>query len=237
MKLLEKWPICLQYCHVDVDEVKCHTYDDDAAIWALTHWGRVTHICVSKLTIIGSDNSLAPGRRQAIIWTNAGILLIGPLGANFSEILIEILTFSFKKMWFKVSSAKWRPFCLGLNVLIILPSPLANSTRWKEALYHFLILCLHLSQLKLGSWSILESIRESLCPSYTDICLNVSKHVLLWFLNSHCWTHHGVTIRVQRYSQKSNLQKTVIMPFSSQWTFFIILGEIFNQKSSHMISK
>ena len=83
----------------------------------LTHWGRVTHICVSKLVIIGSDNGLAPGRRQAIIWTYAGILLIGPLGTNFSEILIEIHTFSFKKMRFKLSSGKWRPFCLGLNVL------------------------------------------------------------------------------------------------------------------------
>ena len=38
----------------------------------------------------GSDNGLSPGWRQAIIWTNAGILLIGPLGTNFSEILIEI---------------------------------------------------------------------------------------------------------------------------------------------------
>ena len=46
----------------------------------LTHWGRVTHICVSKQTIIGSDNGLSPGRRQAIIWTNAGILLIRTLG-------------------------------------------------------------------------------------------------------------------------------------------------------------
>ena len=45
---------------------------------ALTHWGRVTHICVSKLTIIGSDNGLSPVRRQAIIWTYAGILLIRP---------------------------------------------------------------------------------------------------------------------------------------------------------------
>ena len=83
----------------------------------LTHWGRVTHICVSKLTIIGSDNGLSPDRRQAILWTNAGLLLIEPLGTNFSEILIEILTFSFKKMHLKVSSAKRRPFCLGLNVL------------------------------------------------------------------------------------------------------------------------
>ena len=83
-----------------------------------THWGRVTHIWVRKVIIIGSYNGLSPGRRQAIIWTNAGILLIRPLGTNFNEMLIEILTFSFTKMRLKVSSAKWRPFCLGLNVLI-----------------------------------------------------------------------------------------------------------------------
>ena len=83
----------------------------------LTHWGRMTHICVGKLTIIGSDNGLSPGRRQAIIWTNAGILLIWSLGTNFNEILIGIQTVSFKKMHLKMSSAKWRPFCLGLNVL------------------------------------------------------------------------------------------------------------------------
>ena len=50
----------------------------------LTHWGRVTHMCVSELTGIGSDNGLSPGRRQATIWTNAGILLIEPLGTNFN---------------------------------------------------------------------------------------------------------------------------------------------------------
>ena len=83
---------------------------------ALTHWGRVTHICVSKLTNIGSDNGLSPTRRQAIIWTNAGILLIRPSRTNFSEILIKIDVFSFKKMHLKMSSAKCRPFCLGLNV-------------------------------------------------------------------------------------------------------------------------
>ena len=83
----------------------------------LTHWGRVTHICVSQLTIIASDNGLLLGRHQAIIWTNDGILLIWPLGTNFNEILIEIHSFSFKKMDFKMSSGKWRPFCLGLNVL------------------------------------------------------------------------------------------------------------------------
>ena len=82
---------------------------------ALTHWCRVTHKCVDDLTILGSDNGLSPGRHQAIIWTKDGILLIGPLGTSFSE--IEIHVFSFKKLHLKMSSGKWRPFCLGLNVL------------------------------------------------------------------------------------------------------------------------
>ena len=84
----------------------------------LTHRGRVTQICVSELTNIGSDNGLSLGRRQAIIWNNAGLLLIEPLGTNFSEISIKIQIFSFKKMHLNMSSAKWRPFCLGLNVLM-----------------------------------------------------------------------------------------------------------------------
>ena len=83
----------------------------------LTHWGRVAHNSVNKLNIIGSDNGLSPGRRQTIIWTDAVILLIWPLGINFSEMSIEIHAFLFKKMHVKISSAKWRPFCLGLNVL------------------------------------------------------------------------------------------------------------------------
>ena len=74
--------------------------------FVLIHGGRVTHICVSKQTNTGSDNGLSPGRRQAIIWTNAGILLIRPLGTNFSEILGEIHSFSFSKMHLKMSSAK-----------------------------------------------------------------------------------------------------------------------------------
>ena len=69
----------------------------------LNNLGRVTHICLSELAIIGSDYGLLPGWHQAIIWTNAGILLIGPLGTNFNEILIEIHKFSFKK-----SILKWR---------------------------------------------------------------------------------------------------------------------------------
>ena len=85
----------------------------------LTHWGLVTHICASKLATIRSDNRLSPGRRQVIILTNAGILLIRKLGTNFSDNLPAIHTFSFKKVNLKMSSGKWRTYCLGLNVLNI----------------------------------------------------------------------------------------------------------------------
>ena len=82
-----------------------------------------------ELTIIGTDNDLSPGRRQAIIQTNAGILLIVSLGTNISEILIQIHTISFKNMRLKMSSAKWRPFCLGLNELTIqVPFPYTYRT-------------------------------------------------------------------------------------------------------------
>ena len=97
--------------------------------WLLTHWGRVTHICVSKFTIIGSDNGLSVNRWQTIIWNNAEILLIRPLGINFSEILIKNYTFSFNKMYLKMSSGQWRPICLDHNVL-------KNSTLLYECHIH-----------------------------------------------------------------------------------------------------
>ena len=81
-------------------------------------WYQSGLVTFTRWNFIVSDNGLSPGWRQAIIWTNAGISLIGPLGTNFSEIAIEILTFPFKKMRSKVSSAKWRPFRFGHNVLI-----------------------------------------------------------------------------------------------------------------------
>ena len=108
-------------------------------IFTLTHWGPVTHICVGNLTIIGSDNGLSPGQRQAITWTSFGILLIGPPGTNFNEMLIEIHTFSFKKIHLKMSSAKRRPFCLGLNVLIpnmSIPKLCLNLHIWNHSHMH-----------------------------------------------------------------------------------------------------
>ena len=81
---------------------------------------QVKHLCISKLTIIGSDNGLSPSQRQANIWTNAGISLIWTLGSNFSEILTKIRTYSFKKMHLKMSSVEWQQICCGLIV----------STQW-----------------------------------------------------------------------------------------------------------
>ena len=104
-------------------------------ISSLTHWGRVTHIFVGNLTIIGSDNGLSPSRRQAITLTDVGILLIGPVGINFSEIVIEIHIFSFKKIHLKMSSRKMasilsRPQCVKsrskddvIDLLLILTNP------------------------------------------------------------------------------------------------------------------
>ena len=84
----------------------------------LTHWGRVTHICISKLTIIGSDNGLSPGQRQAIIWTNAGTLLIRSFGINFSEnfnrnLCIFIQENAFENVVSKLTAILSRPQCVN----------------------------------------------------------------------------------------------------------------------------
>ena len=62
---------------------------------------------------ISSCNGLAPVRRQAITWTNTGLLLIGLLGTNFCGIRIGILSFSFKKMHLRLSSAKMTAILSG----------------------------------------------------------------------------------------------------------------------------
>ena len=142
----------------------------------LSHWGRVTHICVVKLTIIGSDNGLSPGRRQAIIRTNAEILLIGPLGTKFSEIVIEIYTFSFKKTHLKISSGKWRPFCFSLNVLYV-RSNLQVACRWR----HSQLFAVGQEKCRCGAWRPLVR-RQAITWS------NVDRLIVSWtFGNKLLW--------------------------------------------------
>ena len=105
-----------------------------------THWGRVTHICVSELITIDSHNGLSPDQRQAIIWTNAGILLIPTLGTNFNEFVSEIHKFSLKKMHLKILSTKWWPFCLGLNLLTH-PWGWDMGWSWPDNVKPLLLLC------------------------------------------------------------------------------------------------
>ena len=72
------------------------------------------------------------GRRQAIIWTSAEILLIGPLGTNSSEILIGIQTFSFKKNPFENVVCEMASICLGLEVLI----KIIHKHKWQRILHN-----------------------------------------------------------------------------------------------------
>ena len=78
----------------------------------------MTHICVGNLTIIGSDNGLSLDRRQAINWTNAGILLIEHLGINFSGILAFSRNYNIfiQENVFKSVVCEITAICLGLNV-------------------------------------------------------------------------------------------------------------------------
>ena len=139
----------------------------------LTHWDAVTHISVNKLSIIGSDNALSPGQRIAIIWTNAGILLIEPLGTNLSEILIRIHKSSLKKTHLKMLSVKCqsfylRPQCIKTvigvsaqivviayhikqwmwwhtHALITIILSRASEQKWVKRKFYFLPTCLQLS--------------------------------------------------------------------------------------------
>ena len=150
----------------------------------------MTHICVGKLTIIGSDDGLSPGRRQVIIWTNAGYLLIWPLGTNFNEVLIGIQTFLFKKMHSKMSSAKWGPFCLGLNVLIDNHTNVWEiSSRWlikKSQKFYFGVYNMGMNTLVLiglDIHKILTKCQNILISEYQLLVLN---NVLVNFCGF-CW--------------------------------------------------
>ena len=118
----------------------------------LTHWGRVTLICVSKLTTIGSEKGLSPGRRQAMSWTNVLILLSRTLENKFQWNLKQIYKFSFKKMHLKMSSAKWRQFCLGLNVLKYV------ALNWKYIARS--LVCNKMSQIEQCIFSVTRNLLE-----------------------------------------------------------------------------
>ena len=84
-------------------------------IKTLNHWGWVMHICVSKLTIIGSDSGVSPGHYLKQCWNVANWTLRNKLQSSLvpnSYIFIQENTHD-------KSSGKWRKFCFSLNMLII----------------------------------------------------------------------------------------------------------------------
>ena len=169
-------------------------------------------MCVSKLTIFGSDNGLLRGRRQAIIGNNGGILLIGPLGTNFSEIWMEIQIFSLKKMCLKMSYAKCFPFRLGLNVLlswlqwyieflksrgILLIGPLGTnfSEIWMEIqIFSLKKMCLKMSSAKCVPFRLGLNVLLSWLQLYIEFlkptagCIDI-KTALYLDKPSYSWNH------------------------------------------------
>ena len=120
--LVENCPIDFSFEHI----YHCFTSISYVVFINLTHWGRVTHICVGKLSIIVSDNGLSPGRRQAIIWTNAGIVLIGALGTNVSEnfdwnLYIFIEENAFENVVCEMASILSRPQCVKCKGRLPIP--------------------------------------------------------------------------------------------------------------------
>ena len=86
----------------------------------LTHWGWVMHILISKLTIISLDNGLSPGRRQAIIWTNVGILLIGPFQWNLNQNLyIFIQENAFENVIRKLRAILYQLQCVNKSIQLL----------------------------------------------------------------------------------------------------------------------
>ena len=112
---------------------------------------------------IGSDNGLSPVRRQAITWTNAHLLSIGPLGTKFGQIRIKTHKFSFKKMHFK-SSAKRRPFCPGEDEL---------TYTWVRRPFHKWLMSLHLTH---WGWDKMDAISQR---AFSNALLSIKMHEFL----------------------------------------------------------
>ena len=124
---------CAKICFWSNDQ-KMNYYEKKFSSRSNGEWKIIIRPLISlkliRQDLHSSENGLSPGLCQAIIWTNAGILLIRTLGTNFSEILSEIHKFSFKKMHVEMSSAKWRPFCFSLNLLT--PLVLNQGIFWEN---------------------------------------------------------------------------------------------------------
>ena len=129
IQTLLQWTICPQKVHTH--RSKRHT----------SEW----HMFFGKIIFIGLDNGLSPGRRQAFVWTNAGKLLIGPFG-NKLQWYYNRNHYISLKMCLKMSSGKYRPFCLGLNTLFKTDLSVVDATAHGD----------HILGIGIGHWQRLN---------------------------------------------------------------------------------
>ena len=138
---------------------------------------RCLHTSISYASVkwvsIGSGNGLSLLRRQAITWTNAGLLSIGPLGINFSEIwIIGIISFLFMKMYLKMSSVRIVAIWSSEKwVTSLMMTP--ECCRWTRLTSLLLMLWCFASPGHKGPWHWLHRIHGTLCTSmmdFNDLC-------------------------------------------------------------------
>ena len=171
--------------------------------YTVTHWGRVTHTCVGKLTHIGSDNGLSPGWRQAIIWPNAGILLNGHMETNFSERLIQIQTFSLTKIRLtRPTLERWATLGHLRSIKPNMINTFANLSQTCQLLKNIFFLTL---KRKLKKWC--------------NIRLN-------WYRKSISIIERVISIYLYRYILNSWHHNLTISPCISKFTRWAIIEEL-----------
>ena len=137
----------------------------ESSMALLTHWGRVTHICVGNLPIIGSDNGLSPDRRQAIIWTNAGIR--NKFQWNFNQNYnIFIQENAFENVVWKTAAILSRPQCVKLTKRSNW-SP-RDGCRWPD-------------QENISRWRWVDRIKPGyIVPAWRPCHENIKKHMSMY---------------------------------------------------------
>ena len=156
----------------------------------LTHWSWMTHICVSKLTIIGSDNGLPPGRRQAIIWNQwwniVNWTLMNKLQWNFkrnSYIFIQEKTF--ENVVCEMAAILSRHHCVKIYIV-------GQLVRPERILEGFAVLWEQLVCSVCFSWNK-DKIKYILVQNWYHTC----RHLLFWSVVgvlTHCvWPHEAIT--------------------------------------------
>ena len=110
-----------------------------------------------------------------------------PLGTNFSEILMEIYTFSFGKMHLQMSSGKWRPFWFSLILNV------RNAWQTSDALVLVVLVLFYTNSLYPeydlecnNIVTIFVDMRVLCCSELTYWCQNKMTSILqTTFSNSH----------------------------------------------------